>query len=155
LRHLEEVIIRELKIDLQALEGSGAAGGLGGGLVAFLGAELKSGVDVVLEVNKIEEKMKDVDLVITGEGRIDKQTVSGKTPMGILRVAKKYGLPVIVVAGAIGDGSKELYKVGFDALVSIINEPVSLEEAIEKTPILLEQSAGQIFRILKIGKFIN
>ncbi len=155
LRHLNEVIIRELKIDLQALEGSGAAGGLGGGLVAFLGAELKSGVDVVLEVNKIEEKMKDVDLVITGEGRIDKQTVSGKTPMGILRVAKKYGLPVIVVAGAIGDGSKELYKVGFDALVSIINEPVSLEEAIEKTPILLEQSAGQIFRILKIGKFIN
>jgi glycerate 2-kinase len=154
LRHFNDVVKKELDIDLQSINGAGAAGGLGGGLVAFLGAELRSGIDIVLEVNKIEEKIRDVGLVITGEGRIDSQTVRGKTPMGVLRVAKKYGLPVIAVVGEIGDGSEELYKVGFDALVSIINKPLSLEEAIEKTSILLEQSAEQIFRILKICKLL-
>lgn len=148
LRHLAGVMERDLGIKVAELPGAGAAGGLGAGLVAFLGAELKPGMDIVIEATGLEERVRKADLVITGEGAIDAQTINGKVPVGVARVAKKYSLPVIGIAGTIGDGAAKVYEYGIDALFSIIRSPVSLEEAVGNSAGLLEDLAFNLGRIL-------
>jgi glycerate kinase len=149
LRHIAQVIKKTLGLDVNNMPGAGAAGGLGAGLTAFLGAELKPGIDIVIEASKIEEIIQDIDLVITGEGMIDSQTIFGKTPIGVARVAKKYSLPVIGVAGSLGSGADEVYEHGIDALFSVVDKPMSLEDAIDRASILLESLGENIGRVLK------
>jgi len=151
LRHLAMVIKRDLKRNVQDIPGAGAAGGLGAGLVAFLNAELKSGVDIVLETNGLAEKLKGVDLVITGEGRIDGQTIKGKTPIGVARKAKEFGLPVIAICGMVGDNANLVYQGGIDAVFSIIQQPATLEEAIDKASEWVQFTAEQIFRVYRMS----
>lgn len=151
LRHFARIVKRELGKDIQSIPGAGAAGGLGAGLVAFLNAELRSGVEIVLETNKFAEKLQGVDLVITGEGKIDGQTVKGKTPIGVARKAKEHGIPVIAFAGTLGNDADIVLKEGIDAIFSIIQQPVALEEAIQKTAEWLQFSTEQVFRTFKLG----
>lgn len=151
LSNFADVIKKDLNIDMKDVPGSGAAGGLGGGLLAFLSAELKRGIDIVIETTKLEESIKDADLVITGEGMIDYQTAFGKTPFGVAKIAKKYNIPVIAIAGGIGKGAETLYDKGFTSIFSIVDKPMELEEAIADASILLEKTTERIMRIFKIN----
>lgn len=101
LRYFNQLIRDKKNIDLQEIRGSGAAGGLGGGLVVFLGADLRPGIEIIIEENRIEEKMSDLVLVITGEGKMDGQSIQGKTPVGVAQKAGEKDIPTIVIAGEI------------------------------------------------------
>lgn len=146
-------LIKNIKnIDVQTINGTGAAGGIGGAFVSFLNAKLESGIDIILKKLNFEEIIKDADLVITGEGKIDFQTSMGKTPVGIARIAKKYNIPVIAIAGSVADDAEEVHKNGIDAYFSIMNYPISLNEAMKKenTKKFLIKNIEEIFRVLKI-----
>ncbi|MCK4257863.1 MAG: glycerate kinase [Halanaerobiales bacterium] len=148
LRHIGMLIQQTLGISVGNFPGAGAAGGLGAGLMAFLKAELKCGIDIVTEASKIEEIIPEMDIVITGEGKIDLQTIYGKTPIGVAKVAKKFKIPVIGIAGTLGDGAEMVYEHGIDALFSIINAPMTLEQAMEKSESLLVQLGENVGRLL-------
>lgn len=129
LRHFSETVRRELGADLSTLPGAGAAGGMGGGLSAFLHAALKPGIDLMLEAADFPTLLHDADLVITGEGRADRQTLMGKVPAGILREARRQGIPVLLLAGQVRD-KEALLQAGFHA-VRCINPPdTPLETAV-------------------------
>ncbi|RHJ90629.1 glycerate kinase [Parabacteroides bouchesdurhonensis] len=116
--------------DITSTPGAGAAGGMGGGFIAFLNANLKSGIDLLLEAFDFKNLIKNADLIITGEGKVDRQTIMGKVPSGILREAQKQNIPVIIIAGSVED-TEELNKAGFKGVFSITPSPVSLEAAME------------------------
>lgn len=137
---------------LQNQKGTGAAGGLGYGLVAFLDAKIQKGVNIILEITQLEEILKTFssknrDLVMTGEGAIDYQTMFGKVPLGVAQLAKKYDLKVIGIAGTLGKDHQMLYSQGFDSLFSIVDKPMTLQEAIENADNLLESIAERVMRI--------
>ena len=114
---------RDLGRDIEDIPGAGAAGGLGAGLLAFLPAHLLPGVEIVLEAVGLEEELRQgADLVITGEGEINRQTLYGKVPMGVAQRAKKYKIPVIAVVGGIGGGVEELYNAGIDSIITIVED---------------------------------
>jgi glycerate kinase len=152
LKKFSEVIADKLGKKVGNIPGAGAAGGLGAGLIAFLDGELVEGVAAIAAKTGLDAAAARADLVITGEGRIDSQTRFGKTPYGVARIAKKYGKPVIAVAGTLGEGAKELYQKGFDAIVSILDRPMNLEEAILETQTLLEATGERIGRLLILGQ---
>jgi glycerate kinase len=138
--------------NLRNQQGTGAAGGLGYGLTAFLHAQMQKGVEIVLNITQLEETIKQFsltnkDLVITGEGAMDFQTAFGKVPLGVAHIAKKYNIPVIGVAGTLGKGYQTLYQHGFDSLFSIIDKPMSLQEAINQTEYLIENTMERIMRL--------
>lgn len=151
LRHLSEIIKKELGRDIQQIPGSGAAGGLGAGLVAFLGAELRPGVEIVLEVNDVYDKIKDVDLVFTGEGKIDDQTLQGKTVSGIAQTAGAHNIPVIALCGAAGRGADSILSAGITAFFPIIQDILPRREIYENTSLWLERTARQIMRVLELN----
>lgn len=130
MRSLAQVIRSATGKEIADYPGAGAAGGMGGGFLAFLNAELKPGIRLMLEALDFEEKVKGADLVITGEGRVDGQTAMGKVPSGILKEAQKQNIPVIVIAGSIEDTEK-MNRAGFQGVFSITPGPVSLEKAME------------------------
>jgi len=137
----------QLGVMVRDLPGGGAAGGLGAGLVAYVGARLAPGVDLVAEACGLSERMKGADLVITGEGRLDAQTAGGKTPLGVARIAKRHGLPVVALAGALGEGHRRLYGIGIDAMLSICRGPIPLPEAMARAPELLADAAESVGRL--------
>ncbi|MCY7772374.1 glycerate kinase [Bacillus haynesii] len=130
LKHYAAAVKAELGCEIDSIPGAGAAGGLGAGLCAFLNAELKSGVDIVLDTLSFSERIKGADLVITGEGKIDGQTVSGKTPAGVAKRARSENIPVIAFAGSLGEGCELVYDIGISALFSIVPGISSLENAL-------------------------
>lgn len=150
LRHFAEIVRRDLNKDIEHVPGAGAAGGLGAGLMAFLNAQLRRGVDIVLEVVRLEERVRDADWVITGEGQIDSQTIFGKTPIGVAQCAKRFGKPVIGVAGAIADDAMIVHEHGIDVVFSIIPRPMSLDEAMRDVHKLLISTGEQIARFWKV-----
>jgi len=152
LEKLSNLIAEQLGKEVGNIPGAGAAGGLGAGLIAFLGGELVEGVPIIAAKTGLDEAVSKADIVITGEGGIDFQTQFGKTPYGVAQVAKKHGKPVVAVAGTIGEGADELYSKGIDAVVSILDSPMSLEDAIQKTPALLETAGERIGRLLSLGQ---
>lgn len=149
LKHFAKIIKKDLGVDIETISGSGAAGGLGGGLMGFLSAELKKGIDIVIEYSKLEEKIQGADLVITGEGSIDSQTRFGKTPYGVAKVAKKYNIPVIALAGNIGKDVDILYDYGFNAIFPILPRVETLEEALLQGKENLEKTSENIARLIK------
>lgn len=155
LANLAVVIKKDLGIDIKDMPGAGAAGGLGAGLVAFLGASLKPGMDIMIDVTHMDELVSQYDLVITGEGRTDEQTVFGKVPVGVASVAKRHDKPVVCLSGSLGDGAERVYEHGVDALFSIIDRPMDLAAAMSHTAELLEHSAISIFRLLLATRNIN
>ncbi|MGD1820839.1 MAG: glycerate kinase [Pleomorphochaeta sp.] len=135
----------------EALEpGSGAAGGLGFALKAFLNAELTSGIELVLTAIGFEQAVSNADLVITGEGKIDGQSKRGKVPVGVAKLAKKWGVPVIALAGDIGKGTEALYDLGIDGIVSTTSRAMILEEAMKNSLNLTEDEAFRLWKILQI-----
>lgn len=133
------------------IQGAGAAGGLGYGLMEFCGGKLKSGIEIILDLIKFDSYLDGVDLVISGEGRIDGQSVYGKVPVGIAGRAKKNGIPVLVVVGDIGPEVETVYDHGIDAVMSSVNKAMSLEEAMSNSYELLIDSSSRAMRIIKIG----
>lgn len=150
LKHYAVIIKKQLGKDVLNEPGSGAAGGLGAGLMTFLNCTLKKGIEIVIEYSGLEEKVKLADMVWTGEGSIDFQTQYGKTPIGVAAVAKKYNKPVIALAGRVGDGIEVLYEKGIDSIFSITNGAVPLEEALLKGPENVERTAENVVRLINI-----
>ncbi|MGB3211832.1 MAG: glycerate kinase [Desulforhopalus sp.] len=152
LENLAAVILREMRIDIRCLAGAGAAGGLGGGLHAFLGAELRKGIDLVIDIVNFKEKIRGADLVLTAEGQIDFQTKYDKAPAGVARAAKEQGIPCIAVCGGVGERIDELYDLGFNAVFSLCRGPVSLDFAIQDGFNLLRHGVEQVVRTFLAGK---
>ncbi len=144
LAHYASILKKDLGIDVEQVPGAGAAGGLGAGLIAFMGAELHSGIDLVLDTLKIEQDMDKTGLIITGEGRFDKQSLRGKVPMGIAKRATQFEISVIVLAGSVEVDNDELYKAGITAAFSITDGPMKLEEAVSRGAELLEKKAASL-----------
>lgn len=156
LKYFARIIKEELGVDIERIEGSGAAGGLGGGLMAFLSAKLKRGIDIIIKYSKLEEKIKNADLIITGEGSIDGQTMFGKAPYGVAQVAKKYGIPIIALVGSINDDRAALYEHDFDAVFSIIRKLDTLENTLKLGKNNLEKTSSDIARFyLSIEKILK
>jgi glycerate kinase len=134
----------------QNAEGAGAAGGLGFAFLAYLNGKMQSGVELVINETHLDEWIKDADLVITGEGRLDKQSVMGKAPIGVAKLAKKYNKNVIAFAGCIGDGAEACNDAGIDAYFPILQKPCTLQEAmdVDNAYVNLKATAVQVFKLL-------
>ncbi len=150
LKNYAKVIREQLGRDVENVPGAGAAGGLGAGLMAFLGADLRKGVELVIKYTKLEEKIQGADYVFTGEGSVDSQTVFGKTPFGVSTVAKKYNIPTIAFAGRIGDGVEALYNHGINSIVGILQGVTNLDEALKSGKENIQKTSENIARILNI-----
>ncbi len=150
LKHFAQIIRRDLGVDVEPLPGAGAAGGLGAGLVAFTGARLRPGAEMVMEALKLDDRIKGADLVITGEGRLDSQTARfGKGPAAVARHARKAGIPVVGLAGGIADEAE--LRLLFDGLEATVVEPCTLEDAIAQAEPLLLRAANRVMRLLLAG----
>ena len=154
MRNFSNVIEKIKKTDISNISGSGAAGGLGGAFTAFFNSELKPGIDIITEKIELENKINGSDYVITGEGRIDFQSAMGKTPSGVAKLAKKYGIPVIAIGGSVDDEIGNIYDCGITAAFSIIDSPMTLGEAMDtkNAQRLVEKTAEQILRLIKQNK---
>ncbi len=153
LRHWTEVICRDLGLDVADIPGAGAAGGLGAGLLAFVGGQLKPGLELVMDALNMDDILASgLDLVITGEGSINGQSLFGKVPVGLARRAKIYGVPVVAIVGSIGPGAEAVYEEGIDALLSIAPGPISLEESMQRAGELLTDAAHTALCLFKLGR---
>lgn len=134
----------------QNTEGAGAAGGLGFAFLAYLSGKMQSGIDIVIKETNLESFVKDADIVVTGEGRLDKQSVMGKAPIGVAKLAKKYNKKVIAFSGCIGDGAEKCNSAGIDAYFPILQRPCSLQEAMDTDNAYanLKAMATQVFRLI-------
>ncbi|PAR34945.1 glycerate kinase [Vibrio metoecus] len=132
--------------------GAGAAGGMGAALLAYTHATLRPGIEIVLETVQFAHQVCDADVVITGEGRIDSQTVQGKTPMGVAKVAKRFGVPVIALCGCTGDNYQAAYECGIDAIFAAVPRAMSLEEALIESDVNLVDLAENVARLWVISQ---
>ena len=148
LQHYAKIIKRDLNKDVASVSCSGAAGGLGAGLMAFTTCKMRQGVDIAIEVTKLEEKVKSADYVFTGEGGTDFQTKFGKTPYGVAKLGKKYHKPVISLAGYLGEGIDSLYSEGFTAIFGIIPGACDLSTALKNGPSNVARTTENIVRLL-------
>jgi glycerate kinase len=151
LRRFAACIRTELGIEVETVPGSGAAGGMGAALQAFLGAQLRPGINIVMEAAGLDAAVRDADLVITGEGRIDSQTVQGKAPIGVARVAKRYGRPVIAIAGSVAVDAGVVHRHGIDAVFSVLCRVGTLEEAMAQAAENVRVTARNIAACFKAG----
>ncbi|AZE55424.1 Glycerate kinase [Pseudomonas synxantha] len=151
LGHFADHCAQVLSNDVRDQPGSGAAGGLGFAAKAFLGAQFRPGVEVVAELVGLDDAVRGADLVITGEGRFDAQTLRGKTPFGVARIAQQHGVPVIVIAGTLGEGYEQMYAHGVDAAFALPSGPMSLEQACSEAPRLLRERAADIARVWRLA----
>ena len=147
LAHYADVIQRNLGLDLRDIPGAGAAGGLGLGLMVFLKARLVPGIEVIIDTTNLVETLKDADLVFTAEGRIDCQSAMGKVPTGVALKAKEFGIPVIALAGEIGDDYAVVYEQGIDAVLSIAPGPISLNQSLAEADRLITDTAERAVRL--------
>lgn len=153
--HYAIKIKEQLGRNIIDIPGAGAAGGLGAGLMAFCNATLQPGIETVLNLINIDKYLLGADLVITGEGKIDEQSIYGKVPVGVAKRAQKYNIPVLVIAGSIGKGASAAYKYGIDGLMSIVNEPMELKQAMNRAGELIEEAAERALRIINIGRIMK
>lgn len=155
LAHYADVIASDLGLTVGDVPGAGAAGGLGAGLLAFLHAQLRPGVAIVLEAVGLREHVRGADLVITGEGQLDGQSIAGKAPIGVARVAQMENVPVLAIVGGTGDGYEAVYDHGIDAVLSIPVRPMSLDEAMSNARMLLVEAGARAMRLLRVGQRIT
>lgn len=152
MKHYAEIAARDLKTSIDGVPGGGAAGGLGAGALCFLGGSILPGIDLVIKEAKLEDKMQDASLVITGEGKIDGQTIYGKTPIGVAKAAKKQGIPIIALAGSLAEGCGAVYDHGIDALFSIVPGAVTLDMALRTARENLTRTSENVARVWSIVK---
>jgi glycerate kinase len=151
LGHIAAIVMRDVGKDIDQVPGAGAAGGLGGGMMAFLNGELKTGVDIVLETVDLESHLDGADLVITGEGQMDHQTVYSKAPIGVAERAKARGIPVIAVSGSLGERYQDVHEHGIEAAAAITCAPMTLGEASERAAELIASATEEALRFMKVG----
>ncbi|MCL1530784.1 glycerate kinase [Xanthomonas nasturtii] len=151
LQHYADVLQRDLGMRLHALPGGGAAGGLGAALVAFAGAQLRPGVELVAQALGLDALIAQADLVITGEGRIDSQSLRGKTPVGVARLAQRHGIPVIAIAGSLGNGAAQLSAHGIAAMFAVVPGACSVEQALADAATNVRAAARNVAAALQVG----
>ncbi|WP_394121211.1 glycerate kinase [Planococcus donghaensis] len=151
LQNFAGVVAKELDRDIHLIEGAGAAGGLGAAFIGFLQADLSSGIDLLLESIGMQEQLQGTDIVLTGEGKLDGQTAMGKTVLGVARMAKSQGIPVIALAGSVTEEAGDLNDWGITSYFSILTKPLSLAEAINPGTARanLQVTTAQIFRLIR------
>lgn len=152
LAHFARIVERDLGVQITNQAGAGAAGGMGGGLLLLPNVELKSGVSIVLQAVNFAEKVANADLVITGEGRMDSQTIHGKTPIGVAKTAKQFGKPVIAIVGCLREDYDVVYQHGIDVVFPIIRQLGSLEETLQKGAENLRSAAQNVARLYRLVK---
>lgn len=150
LKNLAHRMEADLGKSVAETPGAGAAGGLGAGLLAFAAATLTPGFEMVKEITWLEEQIKTADLIFTAEGKIEFQTQFGKTPFGVAQIASKYKVPVIALAGMIGEGAEVLLEKGITAYFALADKPMTLEESKANAAQLLEKTTAQIMRVITI-----
>lgn len=155
LAHFADVIKKHLRIDVKNAPGAGAAGGMGAALMAFLGGDLRSGIEIVTEALNLEEHIHDCSLVVTGEGRMDSQSIRGKVPVGVAAVAKKYRKPVIGIAGALTSDVAVVHQYGIDAVFSVLNSIGTLEDAFKNAFENIYRASRDIAATVAIGMRIT
>lgn len=151
LAHYADIMAQTLGRDERDVPGVGAAGGLGFALRAVLGAAFRPGIEMVAELSGLEQAVRGADLVITGEGRLDGQSLHGKTPVGVARIAAAAGVPVIALAGSLGEGYQQLYDAGIQAAFSLAPGPLSLQQAMSEAELLLSARAEDIARLWRLA----
>lgn len=151
MQNYRDVIYKEFGINADEIRGGGAAGGLGTALMVFLHGEMKSGIDTVLDLIEFDKRLEGVNLVVTGEGRTDWQSCFGKVMQGIGTRCRRYGIPAVGLCGSLGQGAHQIFDVGIGSLMTTVNAPMSLDEALQNAPELYYQGAVRMFRFLKIG----
>ncbi|PSW59346.1 glycerate kinase [Photobacterium kishitanii] len=152
LAHYAAIIERDLAIDVKHMAGAGAAGGMGAALLGLFKAQLRSGIEIVIDAVNLDAIVKDADLVITGEGRIDSQTIHGKTPIGVARAAKKFNKPVIGIAGCLSQDCGVVYEHGIDAVFSVVPAAISLEQAFKDAALNVELTARNVAAMYCLGR---
>ncbi|HHB1426737.1 TPA: glycerate kinase [Serratia odorifera] len=152
LQHYAQVIERTLGIDVERVPGAGAAGGMGAGLLAFCQAELRRGIEIVTEALGLDALVRDATLVITGEGRIDSQSINGKVPIGVARVAKRHNKPVIGIAGSLSTDVGVVHQHGLDAVFSVLYSVCTLEEALNGAADNVRMAARNIAATLRLAQ---
>ncbi|MEE3700863.1 glycerate kinase [Mannheimia haemolytica] len=151
LLHFAETVKSQLGIEIAEKAGAGAAGGMGGGLLLLPNVTLRSGVQIILEATDLAEKLADADLVVTGEGRMDAQSIAGKTPIGVAKVAKQFGKPVIAIVGSLKEDYPVVYQHGIDAVFTIIRQVSNLEAVLKSGKENLISTAENVARLWKIS----
>jgi glycerate kinase len=151
LGNLASVVESQMGVNADLEPGAGAAGGLGYGLMVFCGATLETGIDLVLDAVNFEERLEGIDLVITGEGKLDGQTAYGKVPVGVSRRAKKQGIPVLAIAGDVDDDIDAVYDNGIESVMSTVKRAMSLEEAMRDGRKFLVDASERAMRMIRIG----
>jgi glycerate kinase len=150
-----DIIRNTFSIDCDTVKGAGAAGGLGAALKVFLGGEMKSGIDTVLDLIHFDERLEGVNLVVTGEGRTDWQSCFGKVMQGVGMRAKAKGVPVLGLSGSLGTNALDILNCGVSSLMTTVNAPMTLQEAIERSEELYYEAAVRMFRFVKAGMEIK
>lgn len=155
LLHYAHILKEQLGQDILELPGAGAAGGTTASLVALFGAVIRPGIQVILDAAHFDQHVQDADLVITGEGRIDGQSIHGKVPVGVGQRAHQFGVPVLAIVGDIGPGAEACYNYGVDAILSTVNKAMPLKEAMERSSELMMEAAERAARILRMGTHMS
>jgi glycerate 2-kinase len=155
LAHYAQIIEHDLGVAVRDIPGAGAAGGLGAGLIAFLHATLRPGAQIVLEAVHLEERMRTTDLVITAEGQLDSQTAYGKSVGAVAALAKYYGLPVLALAGSLGDHYQAVYELGVDAVTVLPSGPMTLAYAMENAIRLTSDAVERAMRVVRVGSIMK
>lgn len=155
LAHYAEIIERDLSIGVKDVPGAGAAGGLGAGLLTFLHAQLRPGAQIVLEAVQLEQHLQTADLVITAEGQIDAQTAYGKSVGAVASLAKRYNLPVLALAGGLGENYQSVYNLGVDAVAALPPRPMTLEHAMQDAAQLMSEATERAIRLMRMGAGIK
>ncbi len=153
--HYARIIERDLGLTVRDIPGAGAAGGLGAGLLAFLGATLRPGAQIVLEAVGLEAHMPDADLVITAEGQLDSQTAYGKSVGAVAALAKRYGIPVLALAGGLGEHYQQAYALGIDAIATLPSRPMTLDYAMQQASSLTSDAIERALRLMLVGKQVK
>lgn len=154
LLNFAKIVTRDLGTDIKDVPGSGAAGGLGGGIMAFLEGNLRPGVDIILDKVNLNKHLQDADLIVTGEGCMDFQTIFNKAPIGVANLAHPLGIPVIGISGSLGERFTDVHDHGISAAHSITNRPMTLEYASQNAAALISDATEQAIRLMKTGSKI-
>lgn len=155
MQNYREIIKRCTGVDCDAVEGAGAAGGLGGALMVFCNGEMRSGIDTVLDLIDFDSRLEGVDLVVTGEGRADWQSAFGKVMSGVGMRAKKNGIPAVGLCGSLGKGAIDIFDFGIDSLMTTVNAPMTLDFALDNAEALYYEAAVRMFRMIQVGMRIG
>ena len=153
--HYRDLLLDYSGIDVDQIPGAGAAGGLGAALMVFLRATLKSGIETVLDLVEFDRKLKDVSLVVTGEGATDWQSIFGKVIQGVGMRCKRKGIPAIAIVGSMGNGAENIYEYGIESILTTVNGVMPLSEALERAEELYLGAARRMFRMLRAMKKVK